>query len=226
MLLLNLWYDYNDVFIQISWRRSYFRINGIIVGGELMATKRDYYEVLGLAKGASDDEIKKAYRKLSKQYHPDINKEADAEEKFKEVSEAYEVLSDPQKNQPTINMDMQALIPIMAVALVVSVVLAAADSVVAVVLVVLKISSILSLAAAHVVSIQLHQDKGLIYNILSTLSLKKRYLVLKKKSNITVKITVKPVEEMVPNQELILKLATSVMVLARSMWNVKLHLAE
>ena len=62
-----------------------------------MATKRDYYEVLGLAKGASDDEIKKAYRKLSKKYHPDINKEADAEEKFKEVSEAYEVLSDPQK---------------------------------------------------------------------------------------------------------------------------------
>ncbi|KAF1302883.1 molecular chaperone DnaJ [Enterococcus saccharolyticus] len=62
-----------------------------------MATKRDYYEVLGLQKGASDDEIKKAYRKLSKKYHPDINKEADAEAKFKEVSEAYEILSDPQK---------------------------------------------------------------------------------------------------------------------------------
>jgi molecular chaperone DnaJ len=62
-----------------------------------MATKRDYYEVLGVQKGASDDEIKKAYRKLSKQYHPDINKEADAEEKFKEISEAYEILSDPQK---------------------------------------------------------------------------------------------------------------------------------
>ncbi len=62
-----------------------------------MATKRDYYEVLGLSKGASEDEIKKAYRKLSKKYHPDINKEADAEEKFKEVSEAYEILSDPQK---------------------------------------------------------------------------------------------------------------------------------
>lgn len=62
-----------------------------------MATKRDYYEVLGLQKGASDDDIKKAYRKLSKQYHPDINKAEDAEEKFKELSEAYEVLSDPQK---------------------------------------------------------------------------------------------------------------------------------
>ena len=59
--------------------------------------KRDYYEVLGVAKGASQDEIKKAYRKLSKQYHPDINKEADAEDKFKEISEAYEILSDEQK---------------------------------------------------------------------------------------------------------------------------------
>lgn len=59
--------------------------------------KRDYYEVLGLSKGASEDEIKKAFRKLAKQYHPDINKAADAEEKFKEVNEAYEVLSNPEK---------------------------------------------------------------------------------------------------------------------------------
>jgi len=62
-----------------------------------MSTKRDYYEVLGLTKSASKDEIKKAYRKLSKQYHPDINKDPDAVDKFKEISEAYEVLSDDQK---------------------------------------------------------------------------------------------------------------------------------
>lgn len=60
-------------------------------------SKRDYYEVLGVAKDASKDEIKKAYRKLSKKYHPDINKAPDAAEKFKEIQEAYEVLSDDQK---------------------------------------------------------------------------------------------------------------------------------
>ena len=60
-------------------------------------SKRDYYEVLGISKGASADEIKKAYRKLSKQYHPDLNKEEGAEAKFKEIAEAYEVLSDDQK---------------------------------------------------------------------------------------------------------------------------------
>lgn len=59
--------------------------------------KRDYYEVLGISKGASEQEIKKAYRKLAKQYHPDVNKEPDAEAKFREVQEAYEVLSDPSK---------------------------------------------------------------------------------------------------------------------------------
>ena len=59
--------------------------------------KRDYYEVLGLSKGASKEEIKRAYKKLSKKYHPDINKDEDADVKFKEIAEAYEVLSDEQK---------------------------------------------------------------------------------------------------------------------------------
>ena len=64
-----------------------------------MAEKRDYYEVLGLKKGATDEEIKRAFRKLAKQYHPDVNKEEGAEAKFKEIGEAYAVLSDPQKKQ-------------------------------------------------------------------------------------------------------------------------------
>ncbi len=63
-----------------------------------MADKRDYYEVLGVQKGASADEIKKAYRQLAKKYHPDVNPDnKEAEDKFKEASEAYEVLSDDQK---------------------------------------------------------------------------------------------------------------------------------
>lgn len=63
-----------------------------------MAEKRDYYEVLGVQKGASEDELKKAYRKLAKKYHPDANPDnKEAENKFKEISEAYDVLSDSQK---------------------------------------------------------------------------------------------------------------------------------
>jgi len=61
---------------------------------------KDYYKVLGVARGASDDEIKKCYRKLALKYHPDKNHTPGAEEKFKEIGEAYDVLSDPNKQEP------------------------------------------------------------------------------------------------------------------------------
>ncbi len=66
-----------------------------------MAEKKDYYEILGVSKTATDEELKKAYRKLAKKYHPDANPDnkAEAEKKFKEVNEAYEVLSDSQKRK-------------------------------------------------------------------------------------------------------------------------------
>jgi molecular chaperone DnaJ len=64
-----------------------------------MSTKRDYYEILCLQKNASQDEIKSQYRKLALKFHPDRNKSADAAEYFKEVSEAYAVLSDPEKRK-------------------------------------------------------------------------------------------------------------------------------
>ncbi len=64
-----------------------------------MASKRDYYEILGVEKSASADQIKSAYRKMALKYHPDKNKEKDAEAKFKEINEAYQILSDPKKKQ-------------------------------------------------------------------------------------------------------------------------------
>src|SRR4051794_33461010 len=60
---------------------------------------RDYYAILGVSRTASADEIKKAYRRLARELHPDLNPSAEAQERFKEVTAAYEVLSDPQKRQ-------------------------------------------------------------------------------------------------------------------------------
>ena len=58
---------------------------------------KDYYDTLGLARDVTQDEIKRAYRKLARKYHPDVSKEDDAEQKFKALGEAYEVLKDPEK---------------------------------------------------------------------------------------------------------------------------------
>ncbi len=70
---------------------------------------KDYYAILGVSREAKPEEIRKAYRKLSKKYHPDVNKEAGAEEKYKEINEAYEVLKDPDKRQryDTLGMNWQ-----------------------------------------------------------------------------------------------------------------------
>ena len=71
---------------------------------------KDYYEILGVSRKASADEIRKAYRKLAKQYHPDVSKEKNAEARYKEINEAYEVLKDPEKREKydTLGMNWQA----------------------------------------------------------------------------------------------------------------------
>lgn len=76
----------------------------------LMAHK-DYYQILGVSKNTSEAELKAAYRKLARQYHPDVNKSSDAAEKFKEVSQAYQALSDPQKRQMYDQFGHQAFEP-------------------------------------------------------------------------------------------------------------------
>ena len=64
-----------------------------------MATERDLYSVLGVGRDATDAEIKRAFRRLAQQTHPDVNREAGADERFKEINQAYQVLSDPQRRQ-------------------------------------------------------------------------------------------------------------------------------
>src|SRR5262245_51980999 len=64
-----------------------------------MATATDYYGLLGVARNATDEQIRSAYRKLARQYHPDVNKDDGASDKFKQITEAYEVLSDPERRQ-------------------------------------------------------------------------------------------------------------------------------
>ena len=65
----------------------------------MAAARKDYYEILGVPRNATLEEIKQAYRRLARQYHPDVNKSPDAEEKFKEINEAYAVLSDAEKRR-------------------------------------------------------------------------------------------------------------------------------
>lgn len=130
-----------------------------------MADQKDYYETLGVSRDADDDTIRKAFRKLSKKYHPDLNHAPGAEQKFKDINEAYQVLSDPQNGRPmtsmvllTVRKGLAALVLVKA-----DLVTLAADKAV---LADLTISSVNSLAVPAVVRklIHPHRAKGPICN--------------------------------------------------------------
>ena len=88
------------IFIKKKYFYAFFLFIILIERGNTMADKRDYYEVLGVSRNADEKEIKRAYRKLAKKYHPDQNAgNVRAERQFKEVTEAYSVLSDPEKKK-------------------------------------------------------------------------------------------------------------------------------
>ena len=115
----------------------------------------EFYDRLGVSKDASQDEIKKAYRKMSKKYHPDINKEPGAEEKYKEVQEAYETLGDEQKRAAYDQYGPAGATVASVVELAVLMELASVD---------LKISSQASLAEAAECVIQTHLVKEMTFN--------------------------------------------------------------
>lgn len=148
-----------------------------------MADKRDYYEVLGISKSATADEIKKAYRKLAVQYHPD--KDSGNEAKFKEINEAYSVLSDPEKERILINsviMDHSGMDKTVVLMLANMVLTARTLTTTSAILVVSAISLKPSSGEAGVVA---HDKKNVVLTLklISELNLTKRFLAQKKISN-------------------------------------------